>query len=95
MAWLLPWQGKLCLVYHAHQTADFNVVDLHVSAVDPALERTEYLSLLHSHTTAGPDNVCQSAPCFVEDGGKLYLFSNIGLRLHNKIALAVAESAME
>jgi hypothetical protein len=92
MAWLLPWQGKFCLVYHAHQTTDFSIVDLHVSAVDPALERTEYLGIFHSHTTAGSDNVCQSAPCFVEDDGKLYLFSNIGPRLHNKIALAVAEN---
>lgn len=91
MAWLLPWRGRLYLVYHAHLTADFNLVDLHVSEVDPALERTEYLGLFYSHTTAGAGNVCQSAPCFAEDGRKLYLFSNIGPRLHNKIALAVAE----
>ena len=90
-AWYLPWKGKEYIVYHAHVKGNEIVADLHVSEVDPAFERTRYIGLLYSHETAGPENVAQMSPCFIEEDGKLYMFTNIGPRLHQKIALAIAE----
>lgn len=90
-AWLLPWRGKQYLVYHAHQTADFQVADLHINEVDANLETVAHRGVLYDHTTGGPDNVAQMSPCLIEEDGKLYMFTNIGPRLHQKIALAVAE----
>ena len=31
------------------------------------------------------------SPCFVAEGNRLYLFTNIGPRLNQKIALAIAD----
>ena len=41
--------------------------------------------------TAGAENVAQMSPCIVEEKGKLYLFTNIGPRLRQNIALATAD----
>ena len=85
-AWYLPWNGKHYLVYH-----DFgNTTDLHVSEVDAAFEKTKYLGMLYPHDASGPDNVAQMSECFIEEDGKLYMCTNVGPRLHQKIALAVA-----
>jgi len=91
-AWYLPWQGKHYLIYHAHWSVKPLVTDLHVSEVDPALEQAKYLGLFYDHTSAGPDNVAQMSPCIVKEKGKLYLFTNIGPRLNQKIALATADA---
>jgi len=90
-AWFLPWQGKHYLIYHAHWAVNPLIVDLHVSEVDPALEQSKYLGLFYDHASAGPGNVAQMSPCIVEGQGKLYLFTNIGPRLNQKIALATAD----
>lgn len=90
-AWYFPWRGKEYLIYHAHVAGNETVADLHVSEVEPAFERTRHLGIFYPHTSAGADNVAQMSPCIVEEGGRLYLFTNIGPRLHQKIALAVAE----
>jgi hypothetical protein len=92
---LLPWRGKQYLVYHDFDllnTRDFNanVCDLHVSEVDASFEQTRYLGVFYDHRSAGPDNLAQMSATLVEEGGTLYLFSNIGPRLHQKIALATA-----
>ena len=47
--------------------------------------------MFYDHTTASPDNVAQMSPCFLEEKGKIYMYTNIGPRLRQKIALAVAE----
>jgi hypothetical protein len=47
--------------------------------------------LFYDHTTASPDNVAQMSPCFLEANGKIYIYTNIGPRLHQRIALAVAD----
>jgi hypothetical protein len=91
-AWFLPWQGKHYLVYHAHWTVKPLVADLHVSQVDAALASSNYLGLFYDHASAGPDNVAQMSPCIVDEQGKLYLFTNIGPRLNQKIALATADA---
>jgi hypothetical protein len=91
-AWYLPWQGKHYLIYHAHWSTQPLVADLHVSEVDPAFEHAKYLGLLYDHTSAGPENVAQMSPCLVEENGRLYLFTNIGPRLNQTIAIATANA---
>jgi hypothetical protein len=69
--------------------------NLYASEIDPAFERPRHLGLFHDHTTASPDNVAQMSPCFLEANGKIYMYTNIGPRLNQKIALAVAEVTPE
>ncbi|MCU0916561.1 MAG: hypothetical protein MUC88_18655 [Planctomycetes bacterium] len=94
-AWYLPWQGKHYLIVHANRAADpgaFNVnFNLYVAEVDAAFERTQHLGLFYSRTAVSPANEAVMSPCMVAEGNRLYMFLNIGPRLHNKIALAVAE----
>lgn len=89
-AWYFPWRGRHYLIYHGHLTDSFQTANLYASEIDPAFERPKLLGLFYDHTTAGPDNVAQMSPCFVEANGKIYMFTNIGPRLNQKIALAVA-----
>ncbi|HUT91234.1 MAG TPA: hypothetical protein VMY37_17165 [Thermoguttaceae bacterium] len=42
--------------------------------------------------TASPDNVARMSPCFLEENARIYLTTNIGPRLHQKIAFAVADA---
>jgi hypothetical protein len=89
-AWYFPRRGKEYLIYHAHLEPRAEIADIRISEVDSRFERTKYVGVLHSHTTV-PDNVAQMSPCLIEENGKLYLFTNIGPRLRQKIALAVAD----
>lgn len=91
-AWYLPWQGKHYLIYHAHWSVQPMVADLHASEVDPAFDQAKHVGLFHDHKAAGPENVAQMSPCIVEKDGKLYLFTNIGPRLNQQIALATAST---
>lgn len=86
----LFWKGKHYVIYHAHWTVQTMVADLHVSEVDPTFEHAKYVGLLYDHKAAGLDNVAQMSANFIEDKGKIYLFVNIGPRLHQKISLAIA-----
>jgi predicted GH43/DUF377 family glycosyl hydrolase len=88
-AWLLPWQGKQYLVYHDYSEKG---TDLHISEFDPAFQHVRYIGLFYDRRSVSPNNVAQMSPCFVEEAGKLYLFTNIGPRLHQKIALAIADA---
>ena len=90
-AWYFPWRGRHYLIYHGHLADSFQTANLYASEIDPAFERPRYLGLFYDHTTASPDNVAQMSPCFLEADGKIYMFTNIGPRLNQKIALAVAE----
>jgi hypothetical protein len=90
-AWYFPWRGRHYLIYHGHLADRFQTANLYASEIDPAFERPTYLGLFYDHTTASPDNVAQMSPCFLEAKDKIYLFTNIGQRLNQKIALAVAE----
>jgi hypothetical protein len=42
-------------------------------------------------TFVSPTNVAVMSPCILEQSGKLYLYFNVGARLRNQIALAVAQ----
>lgn len=94
-AWYFPWRGRHFLIYHGHLADSFQTANLYASEIDPAFERTTYLGLFYDHTTASRDNVAQMSPCFLEANGKVYMFTNIGPRLNQKIALAVAEVGPE
>ena len=59
--------------------------------MDAAFEHTQYLGVFYDRTSFSPDNVAQMSPCFVTEGNRLYLFTNIGPRLNQKIALAIAD----
>lgn len=91
-AWYFPWRGRHYLIYHGHLTDSFQTANLYASEIDRAFERPKCLGLFYDHTTAGPDNVAQMSPCFLEANGKIYMFTNIGPRLNQKIALAVADA---
>ncbi len=94
-AWYLPWQGRHYLIAHANRAADpgsFNVnFNLYVAEVDAAFEQTKHLGLFYSRAAVSADNEAVMSPCIVAEGSKLCMFINIGPRLHNKIALAVAD----
>ncbi len=94
-AWYFPWQGKHYLIYHAHQAQNETYASLHVSEVDAAFEHTRYLGVFYERTSFGRDNVAQMSPCFVTEGNRLYLFTNVGPRLHQRIALALADLSPE
>ncbi len=90
-AWYFPWRGKHYVIYHAHQAGNETYASLHVSEVDAAFEHTQHLGVFYDRTSVSPDNVAQMSPCFVTEGSRLYLFTNIGPRLNQKIALAIAD----
>ena len=58
---------------------------------DAALEHVKPLGKFFDRTLVSPDNPGAMSPCFIEDGGRWCMFFNIGARLRNKIALAIAE----
>jgi len=90
-AWYFPWRGKHYLIYHGHLASNMQAANLYANEIDPTFENPTYLGLFHGHTTASPDNVAQMSPCFLEINGKVYMYTNIGPRLQQKIALAVAD----
>jgi hypothetical protein len=94
-AWYFPWQGKHYLIYHAHEAKDVTYASLHVSEVDAAFEHTQYLGVFYDRTSIAPDNVAQMSPCFITEGNRIYLFTNVGPRLNQKIALAIADIPAE
>jgi hypothetical protein len=89
---LWPWAGKLYLIAHANNSkAAFNQgYDLYVAETDAALEHVKPRGIFLDRTFVAPDNPGVMSPCLVEDEGRWYLFFNIGPRLRNKVALAVA-----
>lgn len=92
---LWPWAGKLYLVAHANNAkVRFNEgFDLYIAETDAALERVKPLGKFYDRTQVSPTNPGVMSPCFIEDDKRWYMFFNIGARLRNKIALAIAEPA--
>ncbi len=90
-AWYFPWQGRQYLIFHGHLARNPQIADLYASEIDAAFERPRHLGLFYGHAEASPDNVAQMSPCFLTQHDKIYMFTNIGRRLNQKIALAVAD----
>jgi hypothetical protein len=91
----LPWQGWHYLTSHANRAADpgsFNInFNLYIAEVDAVFEQAKHLGLFYDRTAVSAGNEAVMSPCIIAEGSKLYMFINIGPRLHNKIALAVAD----
>jgi hypothetical protein len=90
---LFPWKGRNYLIFHGHRNAvDLNVgVDLYAAETDAAFERITQLGKFMDHKIVSPSNPTVMAPMILEDGGKYYLYFNVGARLNNQIALAIAD----
>ena len=78
------------MIYHGHLAGSFQTANLYAAEIDPAFERPTHLGLFYDHASASPDDVAQISPCFLTQGHTIYMYTNIGPRLNQKIALAVA-----
>jgi len=94
---LFPWRGKNYLVAHANDSqATFNAgFDLYAAEVDPGFERIGPAVKFFDHLQVNATNEAAMSPCFIEEGGRWFMFFNIGARLHNQIALAALEPAIK
>jgi lysophospholipase L1-like esterase len=92
-AWYFPWRGRQYVIYHGHKSGNETIADLHISEVDPEFQHTIYRGIFYDHASVSPDNVAQMSPCLLAEDGRFYLFTNVGPRLHQKIALATADFA--
>ena len=90
----LEWNGQLYLICFANRddsaVAD-PISDLYLYRVSPSFDRVTCLGLLMPHETAGADNARINDPCLLRTREHLYLFVNVGCRLHQRIALAIAD----
>lgn len=90
-AWHLPWRGKHYLIFHAHPGTQLPRANLHACEVDEGFEYAHYLGLYYDTNSVSPTNAAQMSPCIIAEGSRVYLFTNIGSRLNQMIAWAVAE----
>ncbi|MDR1269522.1 MAG: hypothetical protein LBK82_08355 [Planctomycetaceae bacterium] len=90
---LVQWKGKIYIIAHANNSrAAFNEgYDLYVGETDVSLEKVQPLGKIFERTAVSPENPAVMSPTLIELEGRLYMYFNIGARLRNKIALAIAE----
>ena len=93
-AWYFPWRDRQYLIFHGHLADRFQTANLYAAEIDAAFERPRHLGLFYDHTSASPGNVAQMSPCFLTQGNKIYMYTNIGPRLNQKIALAEAVDSL-
>jgi hypothetical protein len=89
--WYLPRDGRNLVIFHGDQTDDrLNDVttNLYVADVGPDFTSEEHLGVCFSRHDVSPDNARVSDPCLVEEDGQCWLFTAIGPRLRQEIALA-------
>lgn len=92
--WLFAWKGQNYLLAFANRddTPLYEPIsDLYLYAVQADFSGAELLDLFMDHTIVGPDNYRINDPCLLQSPERWYLFLNVGHRLHQSIALAVAE----
>ena len=90
----VEWNGQLYLICFANRedsAVHDPISDLYLYRVSPNLDRVACLGLLMPHETAGADNARICDPCVLRTRERLYLFINVGRRLNQRIALAVAD----
>ena len=91
---LFAWEGRFYVLAFANP-ADSPlydpISDLYLYEVSPNLDRAVCLGLFMDHRVAGADNCRINDPCMVQTPERLYLFVNVGRRLNQRIALAVAD----
>jgi hypothetical protein len=94
-AWLFPWKGRNYIIAHANANRgdgiNGNGFDLYLNEVNASFTYADPLGKFMAASAFGADNSSLMSPCIFEENGSLYLFANIGPRLKNTIALAVAK----
>ena len=97
-AWLLPWKGRNYIIAHANPNLAQGIrgingsgFDLYLNEVDAGFTKARPIGKFMEASAFGADNPSLMSPCIFEENGALYLFVNIGPRLKNAIALAVAK----
>lgn len=96
-AWLLPWKGRNYIIAHANanpkpaQGLNNTGFDLYLNEANADFTKAMPIGKFMEASAFGADNSSLMSPCIFEEKGALYLFVNIGPRLNNKIALAVAK----
>ncbi|MEY3896403.1 MAG: hypothetical protein RLZZ214_1923 [Verrucomicrobiota bacterium] len=94
-AWLLPWKGRNHIIAHANANRgdgiNGNGFDLYLNEVNEDFSKARPVGKFMAAAAFGAENPALMSPCLFEENGSLYLFVNIGPRLNNTIALAVAK----
>ncbi len=89
--WYFPWQGRHYILVHAHPVGKMGESSIHAFEIDASFTKTRHLGRLYDRLAVSPDNLRLGDPHpFVEDG-QLYLLTDNGPRLHQKISLAVTD----
>lgn len=86
------WGGRDYFIFHSHNSnIKFNEgFDLYLAETDAAFEHVSQLGKFMDHNFVSPTNPAVMSPTILEEDGRLYLYFNVGPRLQNKIALAIA-----
>jgi hypothetical protein len=97
-AWLLPWKGRNYIIAHANANLPEGIegingkgFDLYLNEVNAGFTKALPIGKFMEAGVFGAGNPGLMNPCFFEENGSIYLFVNIGPRLNNTIALAVAK----
>jgi hypothetical protein len=91
---LFEWNARQYLICFANRDDRpyyDPISDLYLYRVDAELDRAICLGMLMPHHAAGADNLRICDPCLLQTSEQLYLFINVGRRLQQRIALAVAD----
>ena len=89
----LPWKGKHYVIFHGHDSAvkANDGFDLFAAETSPTFDLIGTPFKYIDRTFVSPTNVAVMSPSILNESGKLYLYFNVGPRLNNQIALAVAD----
>jgi len=93
---LFEWQGRHYVVCFANRedSPEYEPIsDLHLYEVSSDLDHATQLGMFMPHDAAGAGNARINDPCLVQTQERLYLFINVGRRLQQRIALAVADAS--
>lgn len=88
-----PWNGRDYFIFHSHRSSSSQLnegFDLYLAETDAAFEHVKQLGKFMDRRFASSTNPAVMSPTMLEDEGRLYLYFNVGPRLQNKIALAIA-----
>ncbi len=88
-----PHQGKHYVLYHADffpPDVDGMLTDVLATEVGAAFDRQRFAGTVYRHTAVSESNYRESDPFLVREGNRWYLFTSIGKRLNQSLAVATA-----
>jgi hypothetical protein len=94
---LFVWNTRQYLICFANRedSPEYDPIsDLYLYSLSSELDQATCLGMLMPHDAAGDDNARINDPCLLQTSEHLYLFINVGSRLRQRIALAVADPVM-